>query len=131
MEVLLRNDRLISGRIAMAGFRDQKRLEEFDFSYNSTIKKNQVYNLARQLASTFAIIAMFFGSVHGHRKKSSLPNTGLCAIRCAMTVYYRSIFDTVRDFLQDEVLEGHERTLQRYLKPDLLIIDEMGMKSIT
>ena len=36
----------------------------------------------------------------------------------------------VRDFLHDEAMEGHERILQRYLKPDLLIIDDMGMKQL-
>jgi len=41
-----------------------------------------------------------------------------------------SIFDTVRDFLHDEAMEGHERLLDRYLKPDLLIIDGMGMKQL-
>lgn len=55
---------------------------------------------------------------------------GLCGIRNGFTVYYRSIFDTVRDFLHDEALEGQERILQRYLKPDLLIIDDMGMKQL-
>ena len=45
-------------------------------------------------------------------------------------MYYRSIFDTVRDFLHDEAMEGHERILQRSLKPDLLIIDDMGMKQL-
>ena len=41
-ELLLRNDRLIARRVAMAGFRDLKRLEDFDFSYNTSIKKSQV-----------------------------------------------------------------------------------------
>jgi len=27
-------------------------------------------------------------------------------------------------------MEGHERILQRYFKPDLLIIDDMGMKQL-
>ncbi len=27
-------------------------------------------------------------------------------------------------------MEGHDRILQRYLKPDLLIIDDMGMKQL-
>ena len=55
---------------------------------------------------------------------------GLCAIRGGFTVFYRSIFDTVRDFLHDEALSGQEKVLQRYLKPDLLIIDDMGMKQL-
>jgi len=55
---------------------------------------------------------------------------GLCSVRCGLTVYYRSVFDTVRDFLHNEAMEGYERILQRYLKPDLLIIDDMGMKQL-
>jgi len=45
-ELLLRNDRLINRRVAMAGFRDTKRLEDFDFSFNPSIKKSQVFDLA-------------------------------------------------------------------------------------
>jgi DNA replication protein DnaC len=36
----------------------------------------------------------------------------------------------IRDFLQDEAMEGYEKTLQRYMKPELLIIDDMGMKQL-
>jgi DNA replication protein DnaC len=43
---------------------------------------------------------------------------------------YRSIFDVVREFLYDEALEGQDRILQKYLKPELLIIDDMGMKQL-
>lgn len=59
-----------------------------------------------------------------------LQAIGVSAVRCGFTVYYRSIFDTVRDFLYDEAMEGHDRLLERYLKPDLLIIDDMGMKQL-
>jgi DNA replication protein DnaC len=45
-------------------------------------------------------------------------------------VYYRSIFDTVRDLLHDEAFYGHEKIMSRYLKPDLLILDDMGMKAL-
>ena len=43
---------------------------------------------------------------------------------------YRSIFDVVRDFLHDEALDNEDKVLARYLKPDLLIIDDMGMKQL-
>ena len=43
---------------------------------------------------------------------------------------YRSIFDLARDFLGEEDLGRQDRTLNRYLKPDLLIIDDMGMKQL-
>lgn len=41
-----------------------------------------------------------------------------------------TIFDLVRDFLHDEALAGQDKTLERYLRPDLLIIDDMGMKQL-
>ncbi len=47
-----------------------------------------------------------------------------------LTVLYRSIFDVVRDFLHDEAFGGEERVLSKYLKPDLLIVDDMGMKQL-
>jgi DNA replication protein DnaC len=53
------------------------------------------------------------------------------AIKCGMLVLYRSIFDLARDFLSDEVTPNQQdRMLARYLKPDLLIIDDMGMKQL-
>jgi len=45
-------------------------------------------------------------------------------------VLYRSIFDVVRDFLHDEAFDGQEKVLAGYLKPDLLIIDDMGIKQL-
>ena len=55
---------------------------------------------------------------------------GQAIIRAGCTVLYRSIFDVVREFLHDETIEGDEKVLARYLKPDLLIIDDMGMKQL-
>ena len=53
---------------------------------------------------------------------------GYSAIKQGLLVLYRSIFDVVRDFLHDEAFEGHDRVLNKYLKPDLLIVDDMGVK---
>jgi DNA replication protein DnaC len=52
------------------------------------------------------------------------------AIRHGLTVRYRSIFDLVRDFLREEALGEQEKVLTQYLKPDLLIIDDMGIKPL-
>ncbi len=55
---------------------------------------------------------------------------GYQAIKVGHTVLYRSIFDVVRDFLHDETLGGEDKVLSRYLKPELLVIDDMGMKQL-
>ena len=66
----------------------------------------------------------------GNRKKPLLPGRGSSAIKAGFSVLYRSIFDVVRDFLHEAAFEGDDKTLKRYLKPDLLIIDDMGMKQL-
>ena len=55
---------------------------------------------------------------------------GYQAIRQGCLVLYRSVFDVVRDFLHDEAFAGHDKVLAKYLKPELLIIDDMGMKQL-
>lgn len=128
-ELNIRSDRQITRRITSAGFREAKKLEDFDFSFNPTIKKNRIYDLATCHYIREHRDVLWLGPP-GTGKSHLAQSLGLAAIRCGFTVYYRSIFNTVRDFLHDEAMEGHERILQRYLKPDLLIIDDMGMKQL-
>lgn len=128
-ELLVRGDRQIARRITLANFRDVRRLEDFDFAFNTSIKKSKIFEL-----STCRFIRehrdLLIVGPPGTGKSHIAQAIGHAAIRSGLHVYYRSIFDVVRDFLNDEAMEGYEKTLQRYLKPDLLIIDDMGMKQL-
>jgi hypothetical protein len=55
---------------------------------------------------------------------------GYEAIKMNFQVLYRSIFDLVRDFMKDEAFSQQDRTLRRYLNPELLIIDDFGLKQL-
>ena len=66
----------------------------------------------------------------GTGKSHLVQALGYQAIKSGFVVLYRSIFDVVRDFLHDEALAGQEKVLLKYLKPDLLAIDDMGMKQL-
>ena len=55
---------------------------------------------------------------------------GYEAIKAGFQVLYRSIFDLVRDFMKDEAFNQQDKTLRKYLKPDLVIIDDMGLKAL-
>jgi DNA replication protein DnaC len=55
---------------------------------------------------------------------------GYEAIKAGFNVFYRSIFDLVRDFMEDEAFSQQGKTLRQYLRPDLLIIDDIGLEAL-
>ena len=128
-EMSIRSDRLIERRTRAALFRDQRTLEDFDWDFNRSIKKKQIYDLAageflRQHRDILLVGPPGVGKSH------ICQSLGHSLIRSGYTVFYRSIFDAVRDLLHDEAFDGHEKIMAKYLKPDLLILDDMGMKQL-
>ena len=116
-------------RVKAARFRELKTLEDFDFSFNPSIKKKQVYDLATGQFIREGRDVLLIGAP-GVGKSHLVEAIGYQAIKAGFAVLYRSIFDLVRDFLHDEAFEGQDKVLARYLKPDLLIVDDMGMKQL-
>jgi DNA replication protein DnaC len=110
-------------------FREAKSLEDFDFSFNPSVPKKQVYELATCRFIHQGRDVLLIGPP-GVGKSHLAQAIGQQAIRQGLTVRYRSIFDLVRDFLRDEAFAGQEKMLAQYLKPDLLIIDDMGIKPL-
>jgi DNA replication protein DnaC len=128
-ELAVRGERHVARGLKAAGFREQKTLDDFNWDFNRSIKKKQVFDLAAG------------GFVRQHRdvllagppgvgKSHLVQAIGRQLVHAGFTVLYRSIFDAVRDFLHDEAFEGHDKVMTRYLKPDLLILDDMGLKQL-
>jgi DNA replication protein DnaC len=128
-ELLVRQQRQIDRRVKAAGFRELKPLDDFDWSFNPSIKRSQIFDLATCRFIREAQDVLLVGPP-GTGKSFLAQALGYQAIRQGHLVLYRSIFDVVRDFLHDEALEGQDRILNKYLKPDLLIVDDMGMKNL-
>ena len=128
-ELVIRSDRLLQRRVKAAGFRDLKTLEDFDWAFNPSLKKKQVFDLATGRFIREARDVLWLGPP-GLGKSHLVQAIGYQAIKAGFVVWYRSIFDVVRDFLHDEALGQDDKILARYLKPDLLIIDDMGMKQL-
>ena len=128
-EVNIRQQRLLARRTKAAVFRDQKNLDDFDFSFNPSIKRKAIFDLASGAFIREARDVLFIGPP-GVGKSHLAQALGYQAVKMGFLVLYRSIFDLVRDLLQEEALAGERKTLTKYLKPDLLIIDDMGLKQL-
>ncbi len=128
-ELAIRKERRIARRTKAAAFREQKSLKDFDWTFNTSIKKKQIYELATCKFVRGAGDLLLAGPP-GVGKSFLVQAIGERAIKQGHTVLYRSIFDVVREFQKAEALAGEDRNLTRYLKPELLIIDDMGMKQL-
>jgi DNA replication protein DnaC len=128
-ELLVRNQRLVERRTKAAGFRETRTLDEFDFSFNPSIKRKTIFDLAAGQFIRESRDVLLIGPP-GTGKSHIAQAIGHQAIKNGMVVHYRSIFDVVRDFLHEEAALNHDRIMERYLRADLLIIDDMGMKQL-
>jgi DNA replication protein DnaC len=126
-ELNVRQQRAIDKRTKAAGFRDHKTLEDFDWTFNPTIKRQQMYDLAsgqfiRQRRDILLVGPPGLGKSH------LAQAIGYHIIKAGFQVLYCSIFDLVHQLQADQSPAQLDRTLGRYLKPDLLVIDDMGLK---
>ena len=128
-ELLVRADRLLARRVKAACFRELKTLDGFDWSFNPSLPKKRILDLATGRFLSERRDVLFLGPP-GVGKSHLVQALGYQVLKQGGTVLYRSVFDVVRDFLHDEAFAGHDKILARYLKPDLLIIDDMGMKQL-
>ena len=128
-ELAVRAERQLGRRLKAAMFRETKTLEDFDWQFNPSIKKKQICDLAtcRFIRERRGILIL---GPPGCGKSHLVQAIGYCALKAGHVVLYRSIFDVVRDFLHDEAFAGTDKVLAKYLKPDLLIVDDMGMKNL-
>ena len=128
-ELNIRSGRLIARRTKAACFRETQSIDSFDFAFNKSINRKLIYELATGNFLAQSQDVLFIGPP-GVGKSHLAQAIGHHLIKQGKTVFYRSIFDTVAELMDDARLETHQRLMARYLKCDLLIIDDMGIKQL-
>lgn len=128
-ELNVRHQRMIARRNKAATFREKRTLDSFEFSFNPSINRAQIYQLATGRFTENAEDVLFIGPP-GVGKSHLAQAIGYELIKSGKSVLYRSIFDLLEDLRNDSYEGTHQRAMSRYLKCDLLIIDDMGIKQL-
>ena len=128
-EMNVRRQRMIERRTKAADFREKRTLDSFDFTFNASINRRQIHDLAAGGFLERNEDILLIGPP-GVGKSHLAQAIGHERIKAGKIVLYRSIFDILADLRDDGLDQKHERTMKRYLKCDLLIIDDMGVKQL-
>ncbi|OGE25038.1 hypothetical protein A3C26_04375 [Candidatus Daviesbacteria bacterium RIFCSPHIGHO2_02_FULL_39_12] len=104
-------------------------LEDFDFTFQPSIKKQEILE---------------FATCHFLEKKANIvfigqPGTGKIHLSVALslqalgrgrTVLFTTVWDMINTLQQSRADYSYQKKIQTFLKPDLLILDELGYRSM-
>jgi len=125
-----RANKKLASRIHKARFEEEKSLEGFDFTFNPKIPSQHIHDLAtcRFIECKESII--FCGPV-GVGKTHLAEALGHQACRQGYSVLFTKTSRLLSDMGGGRADDTWEKRLRRYLKPDLLIIDDLALKEFT
>jgi DNA replication protein DnaC len=128
-ELTRRSDRLLERRIKLAGFRDNRTLDNFDFRFNPKMNRSLVFDLATAAFVGRREDVLFLGP--GGTGKSHLAQAiGYAAIQQGYQVLYREAHMLLED-LADATLDGKRKQYMNLVSTTpLLIIDDFGMRKL-
>lgn len=125
-----RANKKLASRIHKARFEEEKSLEGFDFTFNPKIPSQHIHDLAtcRFIERKESIV--FCGPV-GVGKTHLAEALGHQACRQGYSVLFTKASRLLSDLGGGRADDTWEKRLRRYLKPDLLIIDDFALKELT
>jgi DNA replication protein DnaC len=106
-----------------------KGLEDFDFAFQPSINKREIIEL-----STCQFLAerkniLLIGQT-GTGKTHLSVAIALQALGAGKTVLFTTVWDMINRLQQSRADLSYHKKIQTYLKPDLLILDELGYRSM-
>lgn len=117
--------RRVEARIKSARFPVLKTLEQFNWSWPKKINRLQVQNLFRLEFLTQKANVVFLGSV-GVGKSHLATALGFAACQEDHSVLFAGAIEVINDLHAAQKNGGLKRALKKYLRPQLLILDEVG-----
>lgn len=128
-EIERRAQKQLAGRVRRANFQTDKTLTRFDFAFNPQINKHQVLDLATcQFVARKQSVLILGPSGVG---KSHLAQAlGWEACKRGYDVLYATCARLLSGLAAGRADGSYDRRLQAALRPDLLILDDFGLKPL-
>jgi DNA replication protein DnaC len=120
-----RHDRTIERRISQARFPQIKTLEQFKWSWPKKINQQQVQNLFRLKFIEDKSNVVLLGGV-GLGKTHLATALGYQACLKGYSVLFSTAVDTINTLIAAQSAGRLKQELAKYLKPALMILDELG-----
>jgi DNA replication protein DnaC len=128
-EVARRENKKFALRVRRAGFRSQKTLEGFDFTFNPNINQAQIMDLATCRFMEEKASVLIAGPT-GTGKSHIAQALGHEAIRRGHDVIFTSQSKLLGQLQAARATQAFERRLAAFANVDLLIMDDFGLKPL-
>jgi DNA replication protein DnaC len=124
-ETGLREGRRFRNALKLSGLPHHKTLDEFDFSFQPDLDRRKVKDLA-SLAFVQSGSNVAFLGPPGVGKTMLAVGLAVAACQAGFSVYFTTLDDMVRNLREAEAGGRFAKKLQTYLKPSVLVVDEIG-----
>lgn len=112
-----------------ARFPFEKHLDEFNFQFQPSIPKGTILELATGKFIPKGENIILIGQP-GTGKTHLSVALGLKALSYGYTVLFTTVWEMITTLQQSRADHTYTREIEQYLKPDLLILDELGYKTM-
>jgi DNA replication protein DnaC len=124
-ETGLREGRRFRNALKLSGLPHHKTLDEFEYAFQPDLDIRKIKDLATlQFVTTHANVALL--GPPGVGKSHLACSLAVAACQAGYSVYFTTIDDLVRKLRTAQATGRLPRQLQTYLRPSVLVIDEVG-----
>ncbi len=124
-ETGVREGRRFTNALKLSGLPHHKTIDEFDFAFQPDLDQRKVKDLATLgFVEGRANVALL--GPPGVGKTMLAVGLAVAACQSGFSVYFSTLDDVVRNLKEAEATGRFAKKLQTYLKPSVLVIDEVG-----
>lgn len=128
-ELAVRDERRFRSGLRLSKLPHHKTLDDYDFAFQPDLDPRKVRDLAT-LAFVQARANVALLGPPGVGKTHIAVALGVAACRAGFTVYFTTLDDMVRHLKAADAIGRLTRKLHIYLRPNILVIDEVGYQPL-